>query len=171
MKKLTLAASILALGMVSAQAASHVSKNIAGHIGVVDMQKVLKDTPQVQHIRADMKKQFEPQVKKIKSLQAKLTDKIQAYKKNLATMSDADKKKNQSSIVALQKQYQSAQATFQTAYMKVQKTALAGLMKQVQGVISSVAKKDKLQLVIAKTAVAYAADDLDVTDAVISGLK
>lgn len=140
-------------------------------VGVVDLKKVLTEAPQVAKIRADLQKQFEPKNKELVDMQKKLQADMDKYNKESPVMKDKEKKDLQDSIVAQQNTLREKQGEFQKNVMEAENKSMQSMSDLVQGVIDKMAKEDKLNLVIAKGALAYSDASFEITDRVVKELK
>ena len=139
----------------------------ATDMGVIDVQAVFRDSTQVKKINADLEKQFAPQKKDLQAMNTKLQDEIKDLNKNGSVMDDAKKNALKSSIQAQGKALHDKQMKFQQDLFTAQNTAMTKFMKQVQGTVAKVAKSKGLDIVVAKNAVLYSKDKMDVTSIVL----
>lgn len=140
-------------------------------VGVLDVQKVMQNSPQVSAMQAKLKKQFAPQEKKITTAQKQLKADFGKYNRNKAVMKDADKKTLQKKILAEQSSLRDLQVKFQQQLIAAQRESMQSILKDIEDAVNDVAKDQKLDLVLTKASVAYNNPDLDVTDKVIKKLK
>ena len=89
-------------------------------VGVVDVQQVLQNVPQVKALQTKLKKQFAPQEKKITVAQKQLQANIDKYKKNQAVMKAQDKDALQKKILDGQQQLRGMQVDFQKKVVAAQ---------------------------------------------------
>lgn len=140
-------------------------------VGVVDLKKVLTEAPQVAKMRADLQKQFEPKNKELGDMQKKLQADMDKYNKESPVMKDKEKKELQDSIVEQQNKFREKQGEFQKSLMEAENKSMQTMSDLVQGIVDKMAKDQKLNLVIAKGALAYSDSSLEITDKVIKELK
>lgn len=167
MKKLGLAfLAVLFTGIFSAAAVASDFK-----VGVVDIQAILKKAPQVQKIRADLKKQFDPQDKKVAAAQQEFQKAVEKRNKDAATMSAKDRTKADQELLAQQQKLQQMQVEFQKNVTDAQNKALQDFLEKVKSSVAKVSKKEEYNIVLMKAEVLYQDDKVqDLTDQVIKGL-
>lgn len=165
MKKLLLVLTSAALLAVSSFAFADLN------IGVLDMQKVMKNSPQVKVMQAQLKKQFGSKEKQLTKMQKQLQSDAQNYQKNSAVMKDSDKQALQQKIAQEQQDFQKQQTDFRNKVIAAQNQAMQKVIKQIEAVVDGVAGDQKLNLIVTKSSVVYSDADMDVTDQVIKKLK
>lgn len=140
-------------------------------VGVINMQKILQNDPQVQVLEDKLKKQFSPQQDKLVALQKQINDDITKYKRDASVMKDSDKKATEQKINDEGKKLQDSQADFQKQFVLAREDALQTVLKDIEGIVGGIAKANGFNLVIAKANVAYNDPSLDITDQVISKIQ
>lgn len=140
-------------------------------VGVVDMQKILQNDPKVQVLEDKLKKQFSPQQDKIAAMQKQLNDDLTKYKRDISVMKDSDKKASEQKINDEGKKLQETEADFQKQFVLAREDALQSVLKDVQAIVASIAKDQKINLVTVKASVVYNDPELDITDAVIKQIQ
>lgn len=164
MKKLLLAVAAGAL-LVSGSVFADVK------IAVVDLGKVLADSPQVSTAKSELKKKFDPREKAIVDAQKKLQADVKKYEKENVTMKEADIKKAQQKLMDQQKKLQDMQTSFQKDLMEAQNKSMQTILKQVEEVLNKLAAAEKYDLILTKMSAAYSNPKFDVTDQVLSQMK
>ena len=105
---------------------------LAAGVGVVNMQQIFRDSPQVKSINKKLKSQFASRkngiIAKGKSLQASL----RKYQKNKSVMSKKGLASLRSSITQKEVALRQAQAKFQQDLFAAQNKKMASFMKQVK---------------------------------------
>lgn len=137
-------------------------------IGVLNMQELLQKMPQMKQINDSMKKQFGDREAQIVSAQNDLKKAADDFRKNNAVMSDKDKQAVEQKLVKQEQDLQQMQAAFQKDYVATQNKQIASLLDQIKAVVKNVAAKDKYNLILINAGVAYADDNIDVTNEVLS---
>ena len=149
MKKLVVSLMLLA-GLVSTNVVAADLK-----VGVVSVERILTEAPQVDAVNTTMLERFGPQRDELKNLETEITKMQENYKRNELVMTEDklnDLKKEIIGKIQLLKQRE------------------AVLQQQVRGIIDDIAKKGKYSLVLSE-GVAYADDKLDITDKVLDRMK
>lgn len=145
--------------------------DIAGNIAVLDFNKVLMSSPQLEAAKTELKNKFDPRGKELEATQKKFQENIQAFSKNSPTMKAEDKKAAEQKLKDEQEKLQDMQSKFQNDLGKAQNDAMQKIMKKMEEIVTKVAKDKKFDLVIAKSSIAYSKPELDITEEVISQVK
>ena len=140
-------------------------------IGILNLQQVIQQSPQLTTVKAELQKQFGPAQKTVTDAQKILQDDMANYRKNSAVMSATDKQTLQDKITKEQQDLQATQMKFQQEYVAARDKAFTGLLAQIKSVVETVAKQKKFDLVLTNDAVAYASSDMDITNDVLAALK
>jgi outer membrane protein len=140
-------------------------------VAVVDLNKVLSESPQVSAAKNDLKKQFDPREKAIVEAQKKLQSDVKKYEKDNITMKEADLKKAQQKIMESQKKLQELQASFQKDLVDAQNKSMQSILKKVEEVIAKISRADHFDLVLTKMSVAYNNPSFDITAKVATEMK
>jgi outer membrane protein len=140
-------------------------------IGVINVNKIFLESPQVAAAKADFKKKFEGREKEITNAQKDFQKTIEAFSKNSPTMKADVQKVEQQKIMDQQKKLQEMQMKFQNDANNAQEDALKDFSKKMETVVSKVAKEKGLDLVVAKASLAYNKDELEITNDVLKQMK
>lgn len=167
MKKLMLAVCIALIGMWSVASFAATTPRI----GVVNMQTIFRDSPQVKKINASLKRQFAGRKDSIVKMGKQLQSALQNYQKNKAVMSSKDLTALQSKITKQEMQLRAAQAKFQKELFEAQNKQMTAFMNKVRGVVKTVAAQKNLSMVLPKNSVLYSDNNLDLTKQVLSKLQ
>jgi outer membrane protein len=167
MKKILLFISALAM-LVSLNIAS-AANNLK--IGVVDVQKMMKQIPQVTAMQKQLQNKFGPQTKKITAMQKQLRADLAKFNKNRSVMKDKDVQAMQKKIISEQDKLRALQVDFQQKAMAAQRKAMQSILDDVEVAVKKVANAQNLNLVLTKASIAYNDDDMDITDKVVKELK
>ena len=143
----------------------------ADHVGVIDMQQIFQSSPQVNKINGDLNKQFSPQRDKIVAMGRTLEADIKKLNRDQSVMDKTSLGQLKDKITKEEQTLRTAQGEFQQALMAAQNKAMEAFMTQLNKVVTQVAEKKELQMVLPKTVVLYAKDSVDITADVASGLK
>lgn len=140
-------------------------------IGVVDLNKVMVDSPQVEAAKKQLKDKFDLREKKLVEAQKDFQSEVEKFSKESPTMKDDVKKAAQQKLVDKQKKMQEDQAKFQSDLNTAQNDALKDIVKKIEAVVSKIATDKKFDLVVAKASTAYNKPEFDITSEVISQMK
>lgn len=165
-KLLAFACSAALLACVSCSASAADPK-----IAVIDVQKILTTSPQVEAMRTKLKNQFSPKEKEIDAAKKNMQANIEKYKKDNAVMNETQKKEMQNKIMAQQTKLHDLETNFQQSLVAAQNQSMQNISKQIQDIVNKIAKDQGLDLILIKGAIAYSNPSFDVTDKVIDGLK
>lgn len=140
-------------------------------IGVVDLNKVILASPQLEASKAQMKAKFDPRQQEIIAAQKKLVSEHDSYIKNGPTMKKEDAKALEEKMMAQQKDLQEKVMRFQNDVNTAQTDAMQAILTGIEKVVTKVADEQKFDLVLSKMAAPYSAPALDITDQVIGEIK
>jgi outer membrane protein len=144
---------------------------MASDFGVVNMEMIFKDSPQVKMINTNLQKKFSGQKDAIMKQGKMLQTNLQKYNKNKSVMSAADTKKLATTIAKEETGLRAAQAKFQQALFAAQNKAMKGFMTTVDAAVAKVAKANKMDIVLPKNGVVYSKKGMDITKTVMSDMK
>ncbi|MDF3055170.1 MAG: molecular chaperone Skp [Gammaproteobacteria bacterium] len=173
MKKMLLViAAVLSLSAISMNVAlAAPSPAVDTKIGVINLQSLLGQLPQMKSINEKMKTQFASRQADIKKAQDEFKKSADDYKKNVAVMSEKDKNAAQDKLIKKEQEVQKMQMDFQRDFVEEQNKQVNTLLEKIKTVVADVAKKENLGLVLIDASVAYVDKKMDVTDAVLNALK
>jgi outer membrane protein len=152
---------------------SFISANVfAGDvkIGVVSVERILTEAPQVDAVNTSMLERFGPQRDELKKLEKDITKMQENYKRNELVMTEDKLNDLKKEIIAKIQMLKQQEALLTQEVGTVRNQELAVLQQQVRGIIDDIAKKGKYSLVLSE-GVAYADEKLDITDKVLDRMK
>ncbi|CAN5323916.1 OmpH family outer membrane protein [soil metagenome] len=139
-------------------------------IGVIDLQQVMQTSPQVAALSQQIKTKFSSRQQAIETAQKKLRTTAEKLGPESKKLDESDRKKLEEQVASQQKQLQEMVVKFQEDVATAQREGVEKFMKTVNGTVSSIAKQQKLDVVLLKPALVYAADTIDVTPQVLKEL-
>ncbi len=163
MKKLVLSF-LLVVGFASSVIAADLK------IGVVSVERILTEAPQVDAVNTSMLERFGPQRDGLQTLEKEITKMQENYKRNELVMTEDKLNELKKSIITKIQQLKQTEALLSKEVSTVRNQELAVLQQQIRGVIDDIAKKGKYSLVLSE-GVAYTDDKLDITDQVLEKMK
>ncbi|NBX85209.1 MAG: OmpH family outer membrane protein [Gammaproteobacteria bacterium] len=166
MKKTLLGLMMLSLGGLSTVAHAEETK-----IGVVDLQKIIQTSPQIQTIQQDLEKKFRPRRDSLIAAEKDLRAKMEAFKRDSVVMNANIKKDKEREIVAIQQKFERDGQQYQQELSTAHNEAMEDFYTRVRAAIATIAKKEHFELVLQKDAAPFAAEKLDVTKQVITAIK
>ncbi|MFW0036079.1 MAG: OmpH family outer membrane protein [Coxiella endosymbiont of Dermacentor nuttalli] len=159
---------VTCLSVIMSWAASAIGQTI----GKVDMRKIFQASPpQIKAINNQLEKEFLPQRERIINLDKYLREDIKKLKRNEVVMSKKETEDLRNRIQEEQKELQQSQVEFQQRLYKAQNEAIGKFIIKISGAVKTVAKKEKINLVLPKDTLLYARDSKDITLDVISELS
>jgi len=138
-------------------------------IGVVKVDQILKEAPQTDISNKKLEKEFKAKTDKLKKSITTLQEKEGDYKKNSITMTDAEREKKAKELQNLRIDTQRDERELREDIDLRRREEINSLQGKVNIAIEELAKKDKYDLIL-YSGVAYASENVDITDAVIKAL-
>ena len=139
-------------------------------IGVVSVERILTEAPQVDAVNTSMLERFGPQRDELQAMEKEITGMQENYKRNELVMTEDKLNDLKKEIITKIQVLKQKEATLTQEVSTVRNQELAVLQQQVKGIIDDIAKKGKYSLVMSE-GVAYADDKLDITDKVLEQMK
>ena len=138
-------------------------------IGYVVVEKVLKEAPQTVASNKKLEKEFKSRTdglqKKVKAVQKQEKD----YNKNSVTMAAADRQKTQKKIQNLKIEIQRIERELREDIDIRRREEIGKLQQKINEAIEEMAKTEKYDLILYQ-GVAYASEEIDITDKLIKVL-
>ena len=148
---------------IAADTATSSSATPACPVAVVQIAKVLHDSPQVKKDVDQLKKQFKKDQDAIQAKQDALQKKMADLKKNDAVMSGADKAKTEKELADERQALIKEIGDFQQKLTAAQKSMMDVVFKELNEVIQAVAKERHFSVVLDSQFVLYAVPTQDIT--------
>ena len=164
MKKLVLSVLLMA-GFIATNVAAADLK-----VGVVSVERILSEAPQVDAVNTSMLERFGPQRDALQSLEKEITKMQENYKRNELVMTEDKLNELKKDIITKIQGLKQKEALLQQEVTTVRNQELAVLQQQVRGIIDDISKKGKYSLVLSE-GVAFADEKLDITDKVLDKMK
>jgi outer membrane protein len=140
-------------------------------VGLVDMQHIFQDSPQVKAINKKLQKEFKPQQEKIEAVQKKVQSEAQKlHPQKSKSLKPAEKKTIEKRISQQQQKLQTMVSSFRQQVKAAQSKKMDALKDNLDSAVEKMAKKDDLDVVILKQAVLYAKDSKDITQDVLDSM-
>jgi len=134
-------------------------------VGVVDLRKLVDQSSQSQKSQADLKKEFQPRETKLVNEQKELKKLEERLEKDVAVMSEADKRKIEKELIDRGREFKRAMDEMRQDYSLRANQEMAKIQKVVQEAIQGVAKDQGFDLILVD-GVAFAKDGLNITSEV-----
>lgn len=155
--------SSLSIGMNTATAADL-------KIGVVSVERILTEAPQVDAVNTKMLEQFGPKRDELKAMETDIKSLQENYKRNELVMTEDKLNNLKKDIITKIQILKQKEAILTQEVAQVRNKELAKLQKSVRNIIDDIAKSGKYSLVLSE-GVAFADDKLNITDQVLKRMK
>lgn len=155
----TIAASALPLGAAQAQA----------KIGVVNVARLLQESPQAQAASQSLEGEFANRKRELQTLERDLKTREEKLTKDGATMAEAERRNQEKSLRDSQRDFARKQNEFMEDLNVRRNEALGQLQRTVLQEVQTYAKTAGLDLVVADAL--YASPSVDITQQVLSALQ
>ncbi|MEM1243915.1 MAG: OmpH family outer membrane protein [Pseudomonadota bacterium] len=140
-------------------------------VGVINLPKIVQQSPQIKSINKNLDAKFKPKREAIIKAQTALRAEAEKFAPNAAKkLTAAERKSLQAKFTEQQKSYQELVGSYQSALNKAQAEAMKEFLGKVNAAVLSIAKKQKLDVVLLKQAVVYAGQEVNITQEVIQQL-
>ena len=139
-------------------------------IGVVSVERILTEAPQIDAVNTSMLDRFGPQRDELQSLEKEITKMQENYKRNELVMTEDKLNALKKDIIVKIQKLKQSEARLSKEVATVRNQELAVLQQQVRGIIDDIAKTDKYDLILSE-GVAFAADKFDITEKVLDKMK
>ena len=139
-------------------------------IGVVSVERILTEAPQVEAVNTSMLEQFGPKRDALQALEKEITKMQENYKRNELVMTEDKLKDLKKEIIGKIQKLKQTEARLSQEVSTVRNQELAVLQQQVKSVIDDIAKEGKYNLILSE-GVAYADDKHDITNEVLDKMK
>lgn len=159
---------LLGLMMLSLTGFSAMSWADAMKIGVVDLQKIVQNSAQIQGIQTKLEQKFRPRRDTLIATEKDLRAKMEAFKRDSVVMNANARKDKEREIVAMQQKFERDGQQYQQELSTAHNEAMEDFYTKVRAAIAVVAKKDQYSLILQKDAAPFAVEALDVTKQVIA---
>lgn len=143
---------------------------MAQKIGYVNALKVLDQAPQAASARETLQKEFAERDRQLVAAQRDLKSMQDKLEKDAAVMSEGERSKLQRDLIAKQRDLQRDQDEFREDVNLRRNEEFGKIQKDIVGAIQAVAKEEGYDLVLSE-GVAFASEQVDMTNAVIERLK
>ena len=140
-------------------------------IAVVDFQKILKNSSQMEAVGNKLKKEFKPRQDKIIALQKTLETDQQTLKRDASILNEKDLTKLRDKIASTQRDLRRLEEDYLTDARAAQKNSMQQVIDKVNGIVKKVAEQNHYDLILYRDVVAYENKVADITDDVIKELK
>lgn len=167
-------ASLISIGLLATSLstfAAPADNTAAIKIGVLDVSKVLQQSPQVKAAVAKLKTKFKSRQDKIASAQKKLEADQKKLTRNKSVMKQSEVDDLQMSIQDEQRELRTMKENYVQAARLAQNQVMGETLKRVNKIVKEIADKEHYDLILQRDNVAYASKKVDITSQVLVALK
>jgi len=138
-------------------------------IGIVDVNKILKDAPQTISANKKLEKEFGVRTEKLKAkIQALQTDE-KKYQKEALTLSDDQKDKTEKSLQQRRIEIQRLERELREDMDLRRREEIGDLQEKINQTIDKIAADEKYDLIL-YNGIAFASENVDITNRIIKSL-
>lgn len=160
---------LLLIGMSASMA--NTTPTYESTVAVVDMHKLLDNSPKMDAMRKSLEKQFSTEHDAITKAQTALQEKAKKVETDSSVMSKERLAKEKASLQKAQQQLQERQIKFQQSVYTAQDKAMKTVLDEVTAVVKTIATKNHYDLVVPKNSTIYSKDSYDITAQVSAQLS
>lgn len=165
-KRIAFAAALLAtLGLAMPAAAQQDLK-----IGVVNLARLVTESPQAQRARQNMEGQFASRMEELQERREKLQADVERLKRDGSVMSEEARQKLEDSIRDQQRRLRLAQEEYNEDVQRAEQEEMQALRQDIRDVIDTYAREHDYDLIVGD-GILYAGERVDLTDKVLARLK
>lgn len=139
-------------------------------IGVVSVEKILSDAPQVEAFNAAMVEKFGDKRSDLQELEKKIKTMQENYKRNELVMTEDKLNELKSKIIGNVQIFKQKEAALGKEIQAMRAQELSALQKSIQDIINDIAKKGGYDLILSD-GVVYTNDALDLSSKVLDKMK
>ncbi|MGB5585203.1 MAG: OmpH family outer membrane protein [Gammaproteobacteria bacterium] len=140
-------------------------------IGSVSVEKILSEAPQVQAVNDSMVERFGGRKTELQEMEKEINDMQEDYKRNELVMTEDKLNELKNNIIGKIQDFKQKEALLQQEVATVRNQELATLQQSVRSIIEDIAKADKFDLILTSEGVAYANQDLDISEKVLDRMR
>ena len=138
-------------------------------IGIVDVNKILKDAPQTLSANKKLEKEFSSRTEKLKGKISTLQNDEKKYQKESLTMSDDQRDKAEKSLQQRRIDIQRNERELREDMDLRRREEIGDLQEKINITIDKIAADEKYDLIL-YNGIAFASDKVDITDQIIKAL-
>jgi outer membrane protein len=164
--KLAIVSALCVSGLAFAANSSNPTK-----IGVIDVQKIIQQTPETAKLNTVLDQQFKPRQEKLMTMNNQLRAQQEKFNKESSIMSSKDREQLRNKIVKDQDELQKQAQAYQTELNDARNKDLQQLYNKIQVAVDEVAKQQQFDIILERQAVPFVSTQYDVTDDVLKKLS
>lgn len=140
-------------------------------MGIIDLEKVMKQSSQFAAMNRDLEKRFKSKQQNILASHKALQEAAEKLNRNGPLMSDTDRAKLQNKIIADRANLQSAEISFRQEVNAVQGEEMRKFMAKLKNEATKLSRNENYTMIAFKQGALYVDDRLDVTDTILAMLE
>ena len=139
-------------------------------IGVLNMQKLQSEAPQIKEIMSRLQKRFEAPGQNLSKMAKDIQNEEKDLKQNEVLMSAAKLKQAREALVEKVKSFREQEVNLNKEMQTMRNQELAVFNGKVNQMLEQLAKKEKYDLILTE-GIVFVSDKLDITDKLLTQLK
>jgi outer membrane protein len=159
----------LALGAFSTQVTAADDKDFSGRIGVINSERIFKDSNLAKASQAKLQSEFAKREKELRDEAQKIKTAAERLDKDAAVMSDTDRVRRQRELADSDRELQRKQREFTEDVNQRSFEERSKIAQKANQALKTVAEQRKLDLIVQEAA--YVNPKIDVTEDVIKALN
>lgn len=142
-------------------------------IGVVDIPRLLQESPQFQEARSKLEDEFAPREREIISMQAALEEKVKKLEKDLPVMGESEREASQRELRDTERDLIRAQNQYREDGQAREAEILRDVQEEILGEIFTYAQAEQYDLILqtGPAGALFASNRVDITGALIERLQ
>ena len=165
----TLVALVISTGFATSQAVAADEKDFSSKIGVVNSERIFKESNVAKASQAKLQSDFAKREKDLRDEAQKIKSAAEKLDKDAAVMSDTDRVRKQRELADADRELQRKQREFTEDVNQRSFEERSKIAQKANQALKSVAERYKLELIVQEAA--YVNPRIDVTDDVIKALN
>lgn len=159
----------LTAGLVGASGPAAAQSSAGARIGVVSIERIMRDSAPAKAAQAKIEKDFSRRDKEIQDLGARLRAASERFEKDSTVMADAERGRRQRELSDMDRDFQRRQREFREDLNQRRNEELTAVLDKANRAIKSIAEHEKFDLILQDAV--YVSPRLDITDTVIRQLN
>lgn len=161
---ITLASVIMAAGALPASASDSIK------IGIVNTERILRETAPAIKAQKKIEKEFAPRDQELQKMAKQAKDLQVQLEKEGVTMPESQRRDKERDLANLNREYQRAQRQFREDLNLRQNEEFAAILERANKAIQVIAESEKYDLILQLQDSVYRSPRIDITDKVIKAL-
>lgn len=151
-----------------AAAASVASAQEAVRIGVVNIERLMRDAAPAKAAQQKLEAEFSKRDKELQDLAARLKSMSERLERDASVISEADRARRQRELAELDRDFQRRQREFREDLNQRRNEELAQVIDKANRVVKQIAEQEKYDIILQEAVIASAR--VDITDKVLRAL-